>query len=87
MAHQLFNQILNALESRLVSIENNIENHLQYFNAWSAKNHTKIHVFRRQTKLTLRIMFWLIVSRIVRSLPVALDSFLRLLILYRALAT
>lgn len=75
MAHLLFDRIINILENKLVSIENNIGNHPQYFNAWSPKSPTKIHVFRRQTKLTLRIMFWLIVSRIVRSLPVALDSF------------
>lgn len=75
MAHHLFDCMINALENKLVSVENDIGNHPQYFNAWSPKSPTKIHVFRRQTKLTLRIMFWLIVSRIVRSLPVALDSF------------
>lgn len=76
MAHQLFDHMINALENKLVSVENAMESNGKYFNRWHTKaSSDKANVFIRKTKLTLHVMFWLIVSRIVQSLPVALDSF------------
>lgn len=76
MAHRIFRTIINALEARLVCIEKDITDYRQYFNSWKGDGSEGIDkIFRRKTKLTLRIMFWLIVSRIVRSLPSALDEF------------
>ncbi len=76
MAHQLFGYIINALENKLVSVENDKEGYGDYFNSWHPNDSSgKTRVFSRNTRLTLRVMFWLIVSRIVQSLPVALDSF------------
>lgn len=76
MAHQLFDYMINTLEDKLVSVENAMDDNGKYFNSWHPKASTnKANVFIRKTKLTLHIMFWLIVSRIVKSLPVALDSF------------
>ena len=76
MAHQIFNHMINTLEAKLVSVENEFDRNSKYFNGWNAKNETDhIEVFRRKTRYTLRVMFWLIVSRIVHTLPVALDSF------------
>lgn len=76
MAHQIFNHIINALEAKLVCVQNDMDTYSEYFNSWHPKKEgSKVKVFRRNTKFTLRVMFWLIVSRIVRTLPVALDSF------------
>lgn len=76
MAHYLFNYMINALENKLVAVESEMENYRDHFNSWHQKDSSgKTKVFRRKTPLTLHVMFWLIVSRIVRSLPVALDSF------------
>ena len=80
MAHPIFNHILNAIEERLVSIENNICGYPEYFKSWhTGDGEGQGRVFQRHTKLTLRVMFWLITSRIVRSLPVALDAFFSML--------
>lgn len=76
MAHKLFSSIINVIEDKLVSVETNIESYNEYFHSWHSKAPSgKTEVFCRHTKLTLRIMFWLIVSRIVQTLPVALDGF------------
>ena len=76
MAHQIFHHMINTLEAKLVSVENEFDRDSQYFNGWNCKNKTDpIEVFCRKTRYTLRVMFWLIVSRIVHTLPVALDSF------------
>lgn len=76
MAHHLFDCMINALENKLVSVENDMEGYSDYFNSWHPNDTSgKTKVFSRNTKLTLHIMFWLISSRIVQSLPVALDSF------------
>lgn len=76
MAHRQFSTIINAVESKLFSIQRNIDDYSRYFNNWTFRNgHSSDKVFRRNTLLNLRNIFWLIVSRIVRSLPVALDEF------------
>ena len=76
MAHRQFSTIINAVESKLFSIQRNIDDYSRYFNNWTSRNgHSSDKVFRRNTLLNLRNIFWLIVSRIVRSLPVALDEF------------
>ena len=76
MAHRQFSTIINAVESKLFSIQRNIDDYSRYFNNWTFRNgHSSDNVFRRNTLLNLRNIFWLIVSRIVRSLPVALDEF------------
>lgn len=76
MAHHLFDYIINALENKLVSVESDMEMYREYFNSWHPKGPSGIvKVFSRNTILTLPVMFWLIVSRIIQSLPVALDSF------------
>lgn len=60
----------------MVSVENEMDRNTEYFNSWPATvEDGQVNVFRRKTKYTLRVMFWLIVSRIVRTLPVAIDSF------------
>ena len=76
MAHQVFNRSINAIEADLVSIETNIEGNSEYFNFWKRKDGTASgRVFCRKTPLGLKSIFWLVVSRIVRTLPVALDQF------------
>ena len=46
------------------------------FNGWyGRKNTAESHVFQRHTVLSLGAVFWIIVSKIVRSLPVELDDF------------
>ena len=76
MAHQIFNHMINVIESKLVSVESEMDRNSEYFNSWQPNSEdSQVKVFSRKTKYTLRVMFWLIVSRIVRSLPVALDSF------------
>ena len=76
MAHRQFSTIINAVESKLFSIQRNIDDYSRYFNNWTSRNgHSSDKVFRRNTLLNLRNIFWLIASRIVRSLPVALDEF------------
>ena len=76
MAHHLFDYIINALENKLVSVESDMEMYREYFKSWHPKDPSGIvKVFSRNTILTLPVMFWLIVSRIIQSLPVALDSF------------
>lgn len=76
MAHQLFDHMINVLENKLVSVEKDMEGYSDYFNSWHPNAPSgKSRVFSRNTRLTLHVMFWLIVSRIVHSLPVALDSF------------
>lgn len=73
MAHQKFSYYINKLEDKLVEVENNMEKYAAYFNSWNGKEGK--NVFCRHTTLTLRVMFWLIVSRIVTTLPVALSEF------------
>lgn len=70
MALSLFTNIVNTIQERIVYLSSKQE----YFNSWydgSAPG----NVFCRKTKLTLKIVFWLIVSRIVQSLPVSLSAF------------
>lgn len=60
----------------MVSIETNIEGNSEYFNYWKRKDGTASgRIFCRKTPLGLKSIFWLVVSRIVRTLPVALDQF------------
>ena len=80
MAHLLFNHMINVLESKLVSVETELDRNADYFNGWHTNDETdRLKVFCRKTQYTLRVMFWLIVSRIVHSLPVTLDSFFSVL--------
>lgn len=46
----------------------------EYFNSWHGKG-SPTGSFSRNTKLPIQVLFWLIVSRIVQSLPVSLSSF------------
>lgn len=70
MAHKNFLEISNNINDVLVRMSGNPE----YFNAWK-EGENPANAFTRNTKLTLRVIFWLIVSRVVRSLPVALLDF------------
>lgn len=70
MAHTLFSKIVNAINESIVFQSARKE----YFNPWKPTAEAA-NVFRRKTRLTLPVVFWLIVSRVVRSLPVALSSF------------
>lgn len=68
--------MINALEDKLVSIGKDMDGNAEYFNSWNPEDPSgRSSVFSRHTRLTLPVMFWLIVSRIVESLPAALDSF------------
>lgn len=72
----VFSNGINTLQDKLVEISEHIFDHPEYFNNWGGKENTKdSHVFQRKCKLSLASVFWLIVSKIVRTLPVALDSF------------
>lgn len=73
MAHQKFSYYINKVEDKLVEVESNMEKYMAYFNPW--KGNEGKHIFCRNTALTLPRMFWLIVSRIVGTLPVALGDF------------
>ena len=76
MAHDKFSTIINTINDEIDFIGNDIESVGRYFNSW----HTKTskpggRVFGRKTALSLQAMTWLIISRIVQSLSVRLDSF------------
>lgn len=70
MAHMVFEHILNTVQGKLVdlSMEKN------WFNGWDSSDNGS-HAFCRKTKLTFQIVFWLMVSRIVQTLPVSLAAF------------
>lgn len=70
MAQKIFGRIVNAINGQIVQMSSQRE----YFNPWKG-NPDAENVFSRETKLTLKIVFWLIVSRIVQSLPVSLSWF------------
>lgn len=70
MASSLFTNIVNTIQERIVYLSSKPE----YFNPWNDGSDPG-NVFCRKTKLTLKIIFWLIVSRIVQSLPVSLSAF------------
>lgn len=70
MAHTLFCKIINVIQETIV-LKSTQE---KYFNSWKGSKNSG-QCFSRKTKLTLEIVFWLIVSRIVQSLPVSLASF------------
>lgn len=70
MAHSLFCKIINVIQETIV-LQGAQE---KYFNSWKGSKNPG-QVFSRTTKLTLKTVFWLIVSRIVQSLPVTLASF------------
>lgn len=69
MTHKVFVTLVNAVNDKLVSMRGQ----KKYFNGW--KDSVDGSPFCRKTKLTLQIVFWLIVSRIVQSLPISLASF------------
>lgn len=70
MAYKIFNHILNAIQDKLVSLTISKE----CFNGWNKEGKAR-NAFSRKTKLSLQNVFWLIVSRIVQSLPVSLSTF------------
>lgn len=70
MARHLFSEIINAINEGIVYQSTQKE----YFNPWKHGEDSS-KVFQRKTKLPLSVVFWLIVSRIVQSLPVVLSSF------------
>lgn len=70
MTRKIFTTIVNAIQNQIVRMSENKE----YFNHWN-NDGDESKIFCRNTKLPLKIMFWLIVSRIVQSLPVSLSSF------------
>lgn len=70
MTHKLFGSILNVIHNEMVSMREKKE----YFNSWTESG-SCTKTFCRNTKLTLERVFWLIVSRIVQSLPISLSSF------------
>ena len=71
MTRKIFGNIVNAIQSKIVRMSENKE----YLNCWHNDGDVS-KTFCRNTKLPLKIVFWLIVSRIVQSLPVSLSSFL-----------
>lgn len=72
----IFSNGINTLQNRLVEISNHIFDYSKYFNNWhNNENAEDPHVFQRNCKLSLPSVFWLIVSRIANTLPVALDNF------------
>lgn len=70
MTHKIFGTIVNAIQDKIVSMSGQ----QMYFNSWNEQGSCK-NTFCRNTKLTLQRVFWLIVSRIVQSLPISLSSF------------
>lgn len=70
MTHKIFGTIVNTIQDKIVSISGQ----KMYFNSWTEQGSCK-NTFCRNTKLTLQRVFWLIVSRIVQSLPISLASF------------
>ena len=70
MAYKIFNHILNTVQDKLVSLTISKE----WFNSWNKQSSSE-NAFSRKTKLSLQNVFWLIVSRIVQTLPVSLSSF------------
>ncbi len=70
MAPKRFSDIINTIQQAIVCQSSQP----RYFNSWKQTDRPG-KVFCRRTKLTLQVVFWLIVSRIVQTLPVCLSDF------------
>lgn len=70
MAQKRFDNIINTIHDNIVLMSGKTE----YFNSWSVSGNAE-KSFSRRTKLSLDKVFWLVASRIAKSLPVALSSF------------